>query len=253
MKPPKVLEHIKPAHISCKKSDIAKYVIMPGDPLRAKYIAMNFLSDAKLVSDARNMFIYTGYYKGLKLTVMGSGMGMSSMSIYAFELFYFFDVEKIIRIGTCGGLKENIKVPDLILAQNSYTEANFAYSYNGDMAHIAYPSKALNEVIKKTAEKLEYKLHEGSVMCTMQFGFYSDNEHVLKRAPKNLDIIAEEMESFALFHIAQSFNKQSAVLLTVVDSKFDKEFMSIKDREQSLNQMITLALETFLNDKECHD
>ena len=244
MKAPKVLEHIKPAHIACTKEDIAPIVVMPGDPLRAKYIAETFLSDAKLVSDTRNMFVFTGTYKGVRVTVMGSGMGMPSMSIYAFELFYFFGVEKIIRVGTCGGLIKELNVPDLIIVDGAYNEGNFAYSYNGDPTHIAYPSKKLNKIILENAKMKGLTIHEGCVMCTEQFGFYSDNEHVLKRVPEDLDIIAEEMESFALFHIASSFEKEASVILTVVDSKFSEKFMSIKEREQSLDDMILLALES---------
>lgn len=244
VKAPKVMEHIKPAHIECTKEEIAPIVIMPGDPLRAKYIAEKFLEDAKLVTRARNMFGYTGYYKGTRVTAMGHGMGMPSMSIYAFELFYFFGVEKIIRIGTCGGLLPEMDVPDLILATKSYTEANFAYSYNGDPTHIAYPSKELTNRIRETAVSKKLKFHEGCVMCTEQFGFYSDNEHVLKRVPEDIEVIGEEMETFALFHIADSFDKQAAAILTVVDSKYKENFMSIEDREKSLDTMILLALDS---------
>lgn len=243
MKPPVVMEHIKSAHIDCTKDEIAPTVIMPGDPLRAKYIAETYLSDAKLVSRARNMFAYTGTYKGKRVSVMGSGMGMPSMSIYAFELFYFFDVKRIIRIGTCGGLVEEMNVPDLILATESYNEGNFAYSYNGDPTHFAYPSKSLNDKILTVANKKGKKLFTGTVMSTEQFGFYSDNEHVLARVPSDTTIIGEEMESFALFHIASSFGLESACLLTVVDSKFKETFMTIEEREKSLDDMITIALD----------
>lgn len=246
MKAPSVMEHLKPAHIECERGEIAPLVIMPGDPLRAKYIAEKYLSDATLVSRVRNMYAYTGYYNGIKVTVMGSGMGMPSMSIYAFELFYFYGVEKIIRIGTCGGLKEEMDVPDLVLASSSYTEGNFAYSYNGDPTHLAYPSKKLNNVISEKASVMGKKLFTGTVMCTEQFGFYSDNEHVLKRVPEDISIIAEEMESFALFHIADSFNKEASTILTVVDSKFKETFMSVEEREKSLDEMITLALESII-------
>ena len=246
MKAPKVLEHIKPAHIGCTKNDIAPIVVMPGDPLRAKYIAENFLSEAKLVSDTRGMFAYTGYYKDVRVTVMGHGMGMPSMSIYAFELFYFFGVERIIRVGTCGGLIPELKVPDLIVVDSAYNEGNFAYSYNGDPTHLVYPDKSLNDTIIKTAKELNLHTYEGTIMSTEQFGFYSDNEHVLARVPKNIRIIGEEMEAFALFHIANSFEKQSSCILTVVDSKFSKEFMSQKDREKSLNESIKLALESII-------
>lgn len=246
MKAPKVLEHIKPAHIECTKEDIAPIVVMPGDPLRAKYIADNFLSDAKLVSDTRNMFVFTGMYKNVRVTVMGSGMGMPSMSIYAFELFYFFGVEKIIRVGTCGGLIPELNVPDLIVVDSAYNEGNFAYSYNGDPTHLVSSSKELTKTIMDTAKELDMHTFNGTVMSTEQFGFYSDNEHVLGRVPKNIKIIAEEMECFALFHVANSFEKLASCILTVVDSKFSKEFMSQDDREKSLNESITLALESII-------
>ncbi len=246
MKAPEVMSHIKPAHIECTKEDIASIVIMPGDPLRAKYIAEKFLENAVMVNKIRNMFAYTGEYKGKRVTVMAHGMGMPSVSIYAFELFYFFKVEKIIRIGTCGALDKEIDIPDLIIANESYTEANFAYSYNGDPTHFAYPDKALtNHIIKKAQEK-NLKFHVGSVMCTEQFGFYSDNEHVLKRVPEKTHLLGEEMETFALFHIANSFGKASAAILTVVDSKYKEAFLSPQERETSLDNMITLALDSIL-------
>jgi len=241
---PKVMSHIKPAHIECTKEDIAPVVIMPGDPLRAKYIAEKFLENAVLVNKIRNMFAYTGYYKGKRVTVMAHGMGMPSVSIYAFELFYFFGVEKIIRIGTCGALQEEIEIPDLIIANESYTESNFAYSYNGDPTHLAYPNKELTEKIKTTAKEKGIKYHEGSVICTEQFDFYSDHEHVLKRVPSGIRLLAGEMETFALFHIANSFEKESAAILTVVDSKYKEAFLTPEERETSLDNMITLALDS---------
>lgn len=246
MKAPKVLEHIKPAHIACTKEDIAPIVVMPGDPLRAKYIAENFLSEAKLVSDTRNMFAYTGTYKGVRVTVMGSGMGMPSMSIYAFELFYFFGVEKIIRVGTSGGLVPEVDVPDLIIVDSAYNEGNFAYAYNGDPTHLVYPSETLNQKILDSAEELNFHPKVGTVITTENFDFYSNYEAVLNRIPKNIKVIAGEMEAFALFHIADSFDKQAACILTVVDSKFSEVFMSQEDRETSLNESITLALESII-------
>ena len=244
MQAPKVMEHLKPAHIECTKEDIAPVVIMPGDPLRAKYIAEKYLTNAKLVNTVRNMYAYTGYYKDKRVTVMAHGMGMPSVSIYAFELFYFFGVEKIIRIGTCGALRPEIHVPDLIIAKDSYTEANFAYSYNGDPTHHVYPSKDLTKHILEVAKEKGLKYHYGTVMCTEQFGFYSDNEHVLKRVPEEIELYGEEMETFALFHIANSFEKESAAILTVVDSKYSEDFLSPEEREKSLDQMILLALDS---------
>lgn len=244
MTAPKVMEHLKPAHIECQKEDVAPTVIMPGDPLRAKYIAEKYLTDVKLINTIRNMFGYTGFYKGKRVTVMAHGMGMPSVSIYAFELFYFYGVEEIIRIGTCGALDEKIHVPELIVATDSYTESNFAYSYNGDPTHIAYPDEGLTSKITKLAMEKGLNYHLGTVMCTEQFGFYSDNEHVLKRVPEDIHLLGEEMETFALFHIAKSFDKKAAAILTVVDSKYSEEFLTPEERQTSLDNMILLALDT---------
>lgn len=244
MKAPIVPEHIKSAHIDCEKDKIADIVIMPGDPLRAKYIAEKYLDNAELVTRARNMFGYTGEYKGKRITVMAHGMGMAGASIYFFELFHFFDVKKIIRIGTCGGLIPELDVPSLIIADKSYTEANFAYSYNGDLTHVAEPDKDLTKHIEDVAKEKGMPYHKGCIVCTEQFGFYSDNEHVLKRVPAYLSPIAEEMETFALFHIAKSFDRAAAAIITVVDSKYSKKFMSIEEREKSMDDMITLALDS---------
>ena len=122
----------EPIHIVCKnKEDIADIVIMPGDPLRAKYIAENFLENATLITSVRNMLGYTGTYKGKRVTVMGHGMGMPSAGIYAFELFYYFNVQKIIRIGTAGVVSQEVKIPEIVLADQVYSESNFAYQFNG--------------------------------------------------------------------------------------------------------------------------
>ena len=243
---PKVQEGLEPVHISCTKEDIADTVIMPGDPLRAKYIAEKYLTDAKLVNDTRNMFAYTGNYKNKRVTVMGSGMGMPSMSIYAFELLYFFGVKKIIRIGSCGSLMEEADIGDLILATSSYNEGSFAYSYNGENVHLANSTKEVNEKILDVANKKGVKIYPGTVITREQFDFYSDTEHVLARVPKTIKLIGAEMESFALFHIANSFDAQCACILTIVDSKFKSSFMSVEDRETSLNNMIEIALDSIL-------
>lgn len=246
MTAPKVMEHLKPAHIECSKEDVAETVIMPGDPLRAKYIAEKYLTDAKLINTIRNMFGYTGTYKGKRVTVMAHGMGMPSVSIYAFELFYFYGVKEIIRIGTCGALDESIHVPELIIATDSYTESNFAYSYNGDPTHISYPDEKLTMKITDMAKAKNLPYHLGTVMCTEQFGFYSDNEHVLKRVPEDIHLLGEEMETFALFHIAKSFDRKAAAILTVVDSKYSEEFLTPEERQNSLDNMIILALDSIL-------
>ena len=244
MKAPVVPDYIKPAHIECEKDKIAKTVIMPGDPLRAKVIAEKYLENAELVTSVRNIYGYTGTYKGKRVTVMAHGMGMGSASIYFYELFNFYDVDRIIRIGTCGGLDPILKVPSLVIGDMSYTEANFAFSYNGDLTHISYPSKRLTDHIIETAKKKNMEFYTGCIVCTEQFGFYSDNDNMIKRIPKYLHPMAEEMETFALFHTANSFGKESAAIVTVVDSKYSHDFMPIEDREQSMDEMILLALDS---------
>ena len=245
----------EPIHINAEKGSIAPLVLMPGDPLRAKYIAEHFLDNAihdefvieeKNVANLRNMLGYTGFYKGVRVTVMASGMGMPSMGIYAWELFHYFDVEKIIRIGTCGAVKPTVKVPELILAKSAYSESNFAYTFDDYDKHITYPSNTLNNTIIETAEELNYKIHVGDVTTMDVFGPYIDYDRVLNRVPKELDIMGEEMEAFALFHIANHFQKEASCILTAVDSKFSKTVLSGEERQTSLNEMITLALESII-------
>ncbi len=235
-----------PIHINAEKGSIAPLVLMPGDPLRAKYIAENFLSDAKEVCNLRNMLGYTGTYKGVKVSVIGSGMGMPSMGIYSWELFHYFGVQKIIRIGTCGVVSPEVNVPELILATSAYSESNFAYTFDDYKEHITYPSKELNEKIINVSKELNYTLHIGDVTTMDVFGPYIDYDRVLNRMPKDLNVIGEEMEAFGLFHIAKHFKKEASCILTAVDSKFSDVVLSGDEREKSLNDMITLALEAII-------
>ena len=235
-----------PIHINAEKGSISELVLMPGDPLRAKYIAENFLDDAKEVCNLRNMLGYTGMYKGVRVSVIGSGMGMTSMGIYSWELFHYFNVQKIIRIGTCGVVSPEVKVPELILATSAYSESNFAYTFDDYKEHITYPSKELNEKIINNAKELNYTLHIGDVTTMDVFGPYIDYDRVLNRMPKDLNVIGEEMETFGLFHIAHHFNREASCILTAVDSKFSDVVLSGEMREKSLNDMITLALETII-------
>lgn len=239
----------EPIHIKVEnKSDIAQIVLMPGDPLRAKYIAEEFLEDAKLVTSVRNMLGYTGLYKGKRVTIMGSGMGMPSMSIYAFELIHYFNVKKIIRIGTCGAVSPKALVGEVLLSDRVYSESNFAYTYNDYQEHVVKASKSLNEIIKSTAEELNMsdKIHEGMLTTMDVFGPYIDYDRVLNRIPKEYEILGEEMEAFALIHIANSMNIEATVMATVSDSKYSDKVLSIEDRQKSLNDMIKLALESII-------
>lgn len=232
-------------HCNAKKEDIEKTVLMPGDPLRAKYIAENFLEDAKLVNTVRNMFAYTGTYKGKKVTVFSSGMGMPSMGIYSYELFKFYDVERIIRIGSCGAYSEDLNLFDTILVDSSYTEGNFAYSWNEKDCHVMEASKELNKKIEETAKEIGINYIKGDTICNECFdGYLDDIESFIRRFPKDLNIIGAEMEAFALFYMAHYFNKQASCLLTVVDSHYKNQESTSEEREKSLNNMIKLALES---------
>ena len=241
MKPQK-----EPIHMNAKKEDIAPIVLLPGDPLRAKYIAENFLTNVKEVTNVRNMLGFTGEYQGTRITVMGSGMGMPSCGIYAFELFYFYNVQKIIRIGTCGVVNPSVEIPEIILADKIYSEANFAFSYNGYKKNTVVPSMNLVNKIYETAKSKGLKIHKGTLMTTDVFGPYVDDDALLTRAPQELDILGEEMESFGLIHIANSFNREAAVMCTAVDSKFTDKIVTPEERQTSLNDMIALALDSLI-------
>lgn len=234
-------------HIEAKKGEIAKTVLMPGDPLRAKYIAENFLENAVLVNKVRNIYAYTGTYKGKEITVMASGMGMPSMGIYAYELYNIYGVENIIRIGSCGGYSENLNLFDTILVDASYSEGNFAYTFNSEDCHLAYSTDELNKKIEETAKENNIKYVKGNALCSDCFDLYIPKlQELLNRLPKGLNIIAAEMESFVLFYLAKLYNKKAACLLTVVDIPTKKNQISSEERQNALNDMIKLSLETTL-------
>ncbi len=232
-------------HNEAKKGEIAKVVLMPGDPLRAKYIAENFLEEAKLINRTRNMFGFTGTYKGKEITVMASGMGMPSMGIYSYELYQFYDVESIIRIGSCGSYVEDLDLLDIVLVNESYTTGNFAENMSGEKCDTVLASRDLNERIEETAKEQNMKCVKTNVACTECFDAYMIHpEEYVKRLPKNKNITCSEMEAFALFYTAKMVGKKAACLLTVVDSNCKKEELTTEQREKSLNDMIKLALET---------
>lgn len=238
-----------PIHIEVEnKKDIAKVVLMPGDPLRAKYIAENFLENAKCVTSVRNMLGFTGTYKGVPVTVMGSGMGMPSMGIYSFELFYFFDVQKIIRIGTCGAVSPKANINDMLLSESVYSESNFAYTFNNYRERVVVADEELNNAVMMAANELGLndKLHKGMLTTMDVFGPYIDFERVLSRIPKEYEVLGEEMEAFGLIHVANSMGRRATAIATVVDSKFSDVVLSIEERQTSLNNMIKLALEAII-------
>lgn len=236
------------AHNEANLGDIAKTVIMPGDPLRAKYIAENFLDDYKLVNSVRGMYCYTGHYKGKEISVMAHGMGMPSMGIYCYELYKFYDVENIIRIGSCGGYHKNLKLFDIILTNKVFSESNFALTLNNEDCHIALADSSLNEKIKETATSTNTNLVVGNTLCSDCFDWYmTDVNKFLDRVPNDFNPIGAEMESFALFYIAKLLNKKAACLMSVVDLHFDKNIVATsEERQTGLNNMIYLALESAL-------
>lgn len=232
-------------HNEAKLGEIAKTVIMPGDPLRAKYIAENFLENATLVNKVRGMYAYTGDYKGSRISVMAHGMGIPSIGIYCYELYKFYNVENIIRIGSCGGYKPELKLFDIILSEKVFSESNFALTLNNDDCHIVEANKELNDIIEETAKKCSINIVKGNTVTTDCFDLYmTDVNQFLDRIPKDFNPVSAEMEAFALFYLAKMFNKKASCLMSVVDSKYIKEVATPEERESGLNNMIKLALES---------
>ncbi len=232
-------------HNEANIGDFAKTVVMPGDPLRAKYIVENFFDDYKLVNQVRGMYAYTGTYKGKKLSVMAHGMGMPSVGIYTYELYKFYDVENIIRIGSCGAYKPELKLFDIILSENVFSESNYALTLNNEICHIASSSNELNSIIEKTAIENNISLTKGNSVCTDCFDVYmTDVNQFLGRVPDGFNPVSAEMEAFALFYNAKLLNKNASCLMSVVDSKFITEIATTEQRQSGLNNMIRLALDS---------
>jgi purine-nucleoside phosphorylase len=232
-------------HNEAKLGEIAKTVLMPGDPMRAKYIAETFLEDYKLVNNVRGMLAFTGKYKGKEITVMASGMGMPSIGIYSYELYKFYGVENIIRIGSCGGHVDYLKLLDVVLVSGSYTEGNFAKNMTENECHFIEASEYLNEVIEKTAKEINQDYTKGNMACTECFDPYLDDPmSFTNRIPKEYNSMGSEMECFALFYTAKHLGKNAACLLTVSDSLCFKEELTSQQRQLSMNNMIKLALES---------
>lgn len=228
-------------HNEAKKEDIAKVVLMPGDPLRAKYIAENFMDDVQLVNSVRGMYAYTGTYKGKKITVMGHGMGIPSVGIYTHELFKFYDVDAIIRIGSCGGYIQDLELKDIIVVNEGYSESTFAEVYSGCKDHSIAAKNSCNDLILETAKEMNLKVVEGNVHSTDVF--YSETAD-LKELYEKYGCIAAEMESFALFAIANKLNKKASCILSVTDSLVKEGELSPNERQTALVNMIKLGLET---------
>lgn len=231
------------AHIEAKKEEIAEIVIMPGDPLRAKFIAETYLKDVKLVNQIRNMYAYTGYYHDKKLTIMASGMGMPSIGIYSYELYKFYDVKTIIRVGTAGSYSKDLNLYDLVLANASYSDSSYAKVQNKKEDDTIEASFSTNLYITQTAEEKNLHVSIGNVYSTDVF--YKENDN-FKKIFQEKGCIACEMESFALFHNAKTLGKNAACLLTISDSLVTGEETTPEERQTAFNQMMELALDSSL-------
>ncbi|MEG0895069.1 MAG: purine-nucleoside phosphorylase [Oscillospiraceae bacterium] len=230
-------------HNQANIEQIAKDVLMPGDPLRAKFIAENFLKNAVLVNNVRNMFAYTGYYNDKKITVMASGMGMPSMGIYSYELYKFYNVENIIRVGSAGAYLKELNLFDVVLAEKCFSESSYAKTQNGTSDNVMLSSTQLNQKIINTAAKLNLQLTVGTVHSSDVF--YRENGiDDLKNIIDTKGCCCVEMESFALFHNANVLNKNAACLLSISDSLVTKQETTPQQRETAFTDMIKIALES---------
>lgn len=230
-------------HIAAENGAFAKTVLMPGDPLRAKFIAENFLENAVLVNNVRGIQGYTGEYRGKKVSVMASGMGMPSISIYAYELYNFFGVENIIRVGTAGGMNKDVHIRDIVLGQGACTDTNFALQYglNGNLCPIADFS-----LLKKAYDignEMGLNMHVGNLYSTDVF--YNDDSTNTEKWSK-LGVLAVEMEAAALYMTAQRFGKKALAICTVSDHLLTGESTSAEERQTTFTDMMKLALEVAL-------
>ena len=229
------------AHNSAQKGQIAKTVLMPGDPLRAKFIAETFLENEELVNNVRGIRGYTGTWKGVPVTVMASGMGMPSIGIYSYELFNFYDVDNIIRVGSAGAYTEDLKVFDVIIASGAYSESTYAYTQCGYEGDTTYPSEELNDKLRKAAAKLDIPVKEGIIHSSDVF--YRESTDYLDEVIHRHNCKAVEMESFALFSNAKVLKKNAACILTISDSFVTREETTPQERERSFTKMMLIALD----------
>ena len=228
------------AHNEAEKGEIARIVLMPGDPLRARHIAQTYLDQPVQFNAVRGMLGYTGEYRGRKVSVMGSGMGMPSIGIYSYELFRFYDVDAIIRVGSAGAYVSELNLFDLVLADSAWSESTYALAQSGESQDVQRPDPQLNEIISSAAHKLQVPLHEGRIHSSDVF--YHEQDELARY--RSHGCVCVEMESFALFHNARVCGKQAACLLTISDSLISGAQTSAAQRERAFGQMMETALES---------
>lgn len=229
-------------HNEAKKEDIAKTVLMPGDPMRAKMIAEKYLDDYKLVNSVRGMYVYTGFYKGKRITVMASGMGIPSIGIYSYELYKFYDVDNIIRVGSCGTYIKDLNLYDVVVAYDAYSESTYAKDF-GDNNSIMKCSDKLYSSFKDMANKNNIKVT--SVRAHSSDSFYADIN--IDDLVNNKGCSVVEMETFGLYFNAKYLNKKALTICTVSDNLITKEKATTEERQNSFTKMIELALDVAIN------
>lgn len=229
-------------HINATPEDFAKTVLMPGDPLRAKYMAETFLENPRLVNSVRGINGYTGTYKGKPVTIMASGMGMPSIGIYAYELYSFFGVENIIRVGSAGAMQENINVRDIVIGMGACTNSNFAHQYNLPGTFCPIASYDLVKLFADKAKEMQLNYHVGNLLSSDTF--YGDNT-VESSTPlwAKMGVMAVEMEAAGLYMTAARLNKKALAICTISDHLITGEATTADERQLTFNEMITLALE----------
>ena len=231
-------------HIAAEMGDFAKTVLMPGDPLRAQFIAETFLQDVRQVTAVRGMLGFTGSYEGRPISVMGSGMGMPSIGIYSYELYKFYGVENIVRIGSAGSYTDKARLFDVVLASGAVSESSYAKTQSGFEGHITFPSRELNEKLRASAAKQGIPLIEGNIHSSDVFYRQpSDAKPTYwEKLRDEQGCLCVEMESFALFANAQVLGKQAACLLTISDSFVSPELTTAEQRQKSFTDMMKVAL-----------
>jgi len=241
------MNKIPTPHIECEdKNLIAKTVLMPGDPLRAKFISDTFLEDPVCFNHVRGMLGYTGTYKGRRISVMGSGMGQPSIGIYSYELFNFYDVENIIRIGSAGSYVKELDVYDVVLVDSAFSESTYAktQTLNSETPNVLYPSKSLCQKLEAIAKDINIPIKHGRTHSSDVF--YRNAKFDWQDYAKEHELKCVEMESYALFHNANVSNKHAACLLTISDSFVTKEVTTSEERQKAFTNMMKIALEMAL-------
>lgn len=227
-------------HNNANKGDIAKTVLLPGDPLRAKFIADTFLTDVTQFNTVRNMFGYTGYYKGKKVSVMGSGMGMASLGIYVSELYKFYDIDQVIRVGSAGAYSPDCEIFDVVIAQGACTDSNFAHQYDLPGTFSAIGDFDLLLKAYNTAKDMGVKTHVGNIFSSDIF--YSASPDDWKKWAE-MGCLCVEMETYALYCLASYYHKKALTILTISDSFINSKVTTAEQRQTSFTNMMKIALE----------